>query len=98
MSIKDFLKHDHVKNKLDEYQIEDTDGDSDVDSKGFPWSRSPLDSEKSSKLTTLFASPSFSSVSAKKIQKEQLWLNKANKRPNTSPNDESHRRSKSICQ
>ena len=96
--LKDFLFKD------DEDNSESRSEDDSKKSPGFPWRRSPLYSEtdREKNLNKFLSIPSFSSVSAKKIQKEQTWLQQSTsgplKRPLASPTDENLRRlrSKSI--
>ena len=96
-SAEDFMKDPTFK----DFEFDDAANDvgsadeGDDDQIGFPWSKSPLECEDPEKLLSEY---SFASLSAKQIQKEQLWLTAANKRALTSPTEASERRLRSKSQ
>ena len=98
---EDLVKEDFLKDPSHaEFEFGDIDDDSssDEETAGFAWSKSPLESEDPEKVK-LLNKLSFSSLSAKQIQKEHFWLSAANKRALTSPTWPSGRRmrSRSAC-
>ena len=102
----EFKKTD-PKGNLDDFVFDNNDEEvSDTESVktvGLGWSRSPLQSDAlEDKVKYLLGKHNFSSLSAKKIQKEHNWLSlttQAYKRLNTSPDGGPDRRirSRSIC-
>ena len=97
--MKDLGKEDFLKDpSFADFTFDAADDISSDEESGFPWSKSPLESEDPEKLKFL-NKISFSSRSANQIQKEQFWLSAANKRALTSPTESSARRlrSRSAC-
>ena len=102
-SIMDFSRSDVLKEKvLPKFEYTDSSEDEDTTT-GFNWRKSPLDALDPKSLLDKYT---FTSVSAKKIQKEQIWRQQANstqnntfKRPLTSPTEAPSRsRARSVCQ
>ena len=94
-SVMDLSRSDFLKeNVITEFEYTDSSEDEDI-AAGFNWSKSPLDALDPNSL-----------LAAKKIQKEQIWLQQANssqnntfKRPLTSPTEAPSRsRARSVCQ